>query len=111
MNFIIGVVAFLVMVAIGLLFGLYNAWLWTDMWNWFIVPYFNLPNPITTVQMWGIILTMGILTVGLYSKLEQHTPTRTFPETLGANFSGGVLVSISLTFVWAIAKFVVLPNV
>lgn len=41
-------------IAIG--FSIYNAWLFKDLWNWFIASNFNLPQI-------GTAMAMGILTV------------------------------------------------
>lgn len=41
---------------IALGFSIYNAWLFKDLWNWFIASNFNLPQI-------GTAMAMGILTV------------------------------------------------
>lgn len=41
-------------IAVG--FTIYNAWLFKDLWNWFIASNFNLPQV-------GTAMAMGILTV------------------------------------------------
>lgn len=40
--------------------ALYYAWTASYLWLWFIVPVFNAP-PLTTLQLWGISLFLGIL--------------------------------------------------
>jgi hypothetical protein len=56
---IAGVLVFLGLLAALPLFALYHAWVFRDLWSWFVVPLGV--RPLTIWHAWGLIIVAGLL--------------------------------------------------
>lgn len=63
-------VMFLVVFFITITFGIYNAWLFTDMWKWFAVPVLNV-SVINTAQAFGLLMVIGWFLSPVLTQIER----------------------------------------
>ncbi len=90
---------FVLSMTFSIVVGIYNAWLFKDLWNWFVSPSFGLPE-IGTAMAYGLLIVAAwplthilFFTNQVYDKQD---------ESVGVIVQA-LVISFAHTFVWAIA--------
>ncbi len=90
---------FVLSMTFSIVVGIYNAWLFKDLWNWFVSPSFGLPE-IGTAMAYGLLIVAAwplthilFFTNQVYDKQD---------DSVGV-IVRGLVISFAHTFVWAIS--------
>ena len=102
---------FMCVLVMSLVFGLYDAWLFVDLWKWFIVPVVNV-NLMNVPQAFGFLIVIGWFTTPVMSKVldiaEATSDSSESFERISASFNHYVICSGAFTFAWLVSKYLVL---
>lgn len=96
---------FVISLSFAIVLGIYNAWLFKDLWNWFVSPSFG-------VQEIGTAMAYGLLIVVAWPLTHILFFTNQVYEKQGdavGVIARGLAFSFANTFVWGIA-YVVAKN-
>lgn len=96
---------FVFSMAFAIVVGIYNAWLFKDLWNWFVSPSFGVQEIGTAMACGLLIVAAWPLTHILFFTNQVYDNQS---DSVGV-IARGVVISFAHTFVWAIA-YVVAKN-
>lgn len=66
-----GLLALAAVILSSIVFGLYNAWLFSNMWEWYVTPL-GLPK-LNVLGAYGFVMLISMLKLNMAVKLEQLT--------------------------------------
>jgi hypothetical protein len=69
MTFLEKIVTYVIGIPIIILFGIYEAWIFTLLWAWFIIPVFHLPA-LTTVKSFCLLLVASLAVHPSFSAMD-----------------------------------------
>ncbi len=82
--------------------GIYNAWLFKDLWNWFVAPTFGMGN-IGTAMAYGLLIVAAWpLTHILFFTNQSYEKQ----DAKIGQFARGILISFVHSVIWVIAYVV-----
>ena len=110
-KFLAGLVVTLIVMALGLLLGVYNAWLFVDMWQWFVVPLGM--KPLTLWMAYGLLMVVAWPLAGTMSRVQQtydkvtsDGTKRSYLESLGNAFAWVIAISFGYTVTFWFGKLI-----
>ncbi len=85
--------------------GLYKAWVFMFLFNWFVSPTFNLPE-INYIMSFALILTIGVLRIKGSSKASLHYERSVMGdnERLFHDITESFGIFVTLNIVWVIGS-------
>ncbi len=111
-KFIAGLVVTLIVMAVGLLLGVYNAWLFVDIWQWFVdslseMKQLNLSmaSIFSMVVAWPLAGTMTRVQQ-TYDRVTSDGMKRSYLESLGNAFAWVIAISIGHTVTFWFGKLI-----
>ncbi len=98
-------IASLIVFIIGLVFGVYEAWLFMDLWEWFVVPL-GVPA-LNLWQTFGLLMVIGWRFMGVHaSVLNVNKKEEDVAEFFGDGIGMAFGMAVIYTIMWAIGLFV-----
>lgn len=93
---------FVISLSFAIVLGIYNAWLFKDLWNWFVSPSFGVQE-IGTAMAYGLLMAFAWpLTHVLFFSSEVYDKQDGAVSVYGRGF----VLSFAHTFIWVIAYVV-----
>ena len=77
---------------LSLPFSLYNSWLFTDMWKWFIVPFGAME--LSVAHAWGLSLTICWFLVALVKSEESSDISEVVPKLIATLINNSLVVTL-----------------
>ncbi|QDJ96294.1 hypothetical protein Xoosp13_107 [Xanthomonas phage Xoo-sp13] len=99
-----------VILAIGIPVGLYNAWLFIDLWKWFVVPLSPENIPVLTVWWaYGLLYVIGWSHMTTLVSLPGNVSDEDIGECFANKIATILAIAVVYTLMWVVAKFIVYP--
>lgn len=91
---------------LGIGFSIYNAWLFKDVWNWFIASTFSLPQIGTALAM-GLLIVLTWPLVGAVTAVVRTVGAKEESNPMAMSIFFQIIIAVIHTISWLVSYILV----